>query len=101
MGKKGKGGICSKATKGTPTEGASMPCKGKSAGRKKKVEEDRERRDSIHGQAMRSAARVEEELGGRVEKENRGTLWQRSTRGSMPIGIRVVYERSNSNVYAV
>ena len=71
------------------------------AGRKKKAEKDREKRGSIHGQATRSAARVEEKLGGRVEKENRGTLWQRSTKGSMPIGIRMVYERSNSNVYAV
>jgi len=78
-----KGGICSEAAKGTPTEGASMPCKEKSARRKKEVEEDRERRGSIHGQATRSAIRVKEELGGRVEKESRGTLWQRSTRGSI------------------
>jgi len=39
---------------------------------------------------MRSIARVEKEFGNRVEKENRGILWQRNARESMPIKIRVV-----------
>jgi len=40
---------------------------------------------------MRSIARVEKELSGKIEKEGRGTLWQRSTRKGMPTGIRIVY----------
>jgi len=39
--KEGKGGMCGKATKGTPTEGAGASCKRKSAGRRKKIEESR------------------------------------------------------------
>jgi len=62
IGKEGKGSICSKATKSIPTEGTSMPCKGKSSGRRKEVEEDKERKSNMHGQATRSAARVEEKL---------------------------------------
>jgi len=57
MEEEGKGGACGEATKGTPTEGAGAPCKGKSTGRRKKVEEDRGRRSGMCGQAMRSAAR--------------------------------------------
>ena len=71
---KGKGGVCGKATKGTPTEGASMPCKGKSTGRRKKVKESKGRRGSMYGQAMRSAARVEEELSKRAKEKSRRTL---------------------------
>jgi len=70
VGKEEKG-----STKGIPTEGASTPCKGKGAGKRKKVEESRGKRDSAHGQAIRSAAKVEKEFGGRVEKESRGALW--------------------------
>ena len=53
---------------------------------------------SYDSQAMRSIARVEKEFGNRVEKENRGILWQRNTRESMPIKIRVVYKESSSFV---
>jgi len=45
---------------------------------------------------MRSAARMEEELNGRVKEESRGALWKGSTGKSMPIKIRVVHRRSNS-----
>jgi len=75
VGKEKKGSMCGKATKGILTEGASMPCKGKGAGKRKKVEESREKRGSAHGQAIRNAAKVEKEFGGRVEKEGRGALW--------------------------
>jgi len=47
---------------------------------------------------MRSIARVEKEFGNRVEKENRGILWQRNARESMPIKIRIVYKESSSFV---
>ena len=53
---------------------ASVPCKGKSTGDKEKVEEGRERKGGMHGQAMRSAARMEEEFNRRVKKEDRGAL---------------------------
>ena len=49
MGEERKGGICGKATKDAPIEGASTPCKGKSTERRKKVEESRERRGGVHG----------------------------------------------------
>jgi len=38
MRKEEKGGMCGEATKGTPIEGANVPCKGKSTGKRKKVE---------------------------------------------------------------
>jgi len=45
--KEEKGSACSKAIKGTPIEEASMPCKGRSTG--KKVEKGRRRGASMHG----------------------------------------------------
>jgi len=47
-----------------------MPCKGKGVGRRKKVEKSRGERGGVHGQATRSAAKVEEELSRRVKKES-------------------------------
>jgi len=76
MEKEGKGNVCSKVTKGIPIiEGASALCKGKSIGKRKKVEKGRGRRGSTCGQATRSIAKVKEEFSGRVEKEDRGVLW--------------------------
>jgi len=72
MGEERKGSTCGEATKSTPIEGAGAPCKGKNTGRRKKVEESR--RGSTHGQAMRSTARVEEELSRRAKKKSRGPL---------------------------
>ena len=95
----GKGGVYSKAAKGVPTEEASMPCKGRSAG--KRVEESRERESSACGKAMRSAARVKKELSGRIKEESREVLWQGNARKSMPTRVRIVHERSNSDICAV
>ena len=78
IGEEGKGGTCGKATKGTPIEGASVPYKGKSAGRRKKVKESKGERGSACGQAMRSTARVEEELSRKAKKKSRGTLEEAS-----------------------
>ena len=50
---------------------------------------------------MRGTARVEKEFGSRVKKEGGGTLWQRSTRESMPTGVRVVYRGSDSDICTV
>jgi len=75
MEKERKGNLCGKVTKGIPTEEASVLCKGKSIGKRKKVEEGKEKRCSTCGQATRSATKVKEEFSGRVEKENRGALW--------------------------
>jgi len=81
MGEKEKGGVCGKAAKGVPTEGAGAPCKGKSAGRRKKVEENKRRRSGTHGQAMRSAARdrksVEKESSARFMTKGTRALWRR------------------------
>jgi len=49
---------------------ASVPCKGKSTGDKEKVEEGRERKGGMHGQAMRSAARMEEEFNRKRTEEH-------------------------------
>ena len=67
-----KGSMCGKATKGIPTEGASVPCKGKSTG--KKVEESGGRESSACDKAIRNATRVEKELSGRIKEESRGAL---------------------------
>ena len=93
---RGKGSICGFATKGIAREEAGTSHQERSAGRSKKAEEGRRRRGSTHSQAMRSAARMEEELNGRVKEESRGALWKGSTGKSMPIKIRVVHRRSNS-----
>jgi len=74
IGEEGKGGACDKATKGTPTERASTPCKGKRAGRRKKIEESRRGEASTPGQATRSAARIEEKLNRGAEEESRRAL---------------------------
>jgi len=57
MEEKEKGGACGKTAEGTLTEEASVPSKGKGAGRKKKVEKDKRGRSSAHGQAMRNTVR--------------------------------------------
>jgi len=71
---KGKGDTYSKATKSTLTEGAGMPCKGRSAEKRKKVEKSKERGNSACGQATKSIARVEEKFGSEVEEKSKGTL---------------------------
>ena len=73
----------------------------RSTGRRKKVVESRGREGSTHGQAMRDIARIEEKFSGRVKEESRGALWQRSARESIPIRIRMVHKRSDSDVCAV
>jgi len=88
--------MCDKAIKGAPTEEASMPCKGKSAGRRKKVEKSRGRRDGIYDQATRSAVRVEEELSRRAKEKSRGILWKRCSRRDMITRTKIVYEGSSS-----
>ena len=100
VGEKEKDSICSKAAKGAPTEGASMPCEGKSTGRgrRKKVEESRGRRGGMCGQATRSAAKVEVELSRRAKKKSRGTLWKRRPRRDAIIRTRMVYKGSSSIV---
>ena len=99
VGEKGSG-VYGKATKGTAKEEACMPCKGKST--EKKVEKGRRGEgSSAYGQAIGSAARMEEEFGKKIEEENRGTLWQRSARGSMSTRVRVVHRGSNSDICVV
>jgi len=98
IGEEGRGSVCGKAIKGALTEGASMPCKGKSAGRRKKIEKSRGRRDGICGQATRSTARVEEELSKRAKEKSRGTLWKRCPRRGTITRTRMVYKRSSSVV---
>jgi len=98
MGEEGKGGVCGKAAKGAPTEGASMPCEEKSAGRgrRKKVEESRGKRGGACGQVTRSTASIEEELSRRAKKKSRGTLWKRCPRRGAIIRTRMVYKGSSS-----
>jgi len=99
MGEERKGSTCGFSIKGVLIEGASAPCKGRSTG--KKVKEGRRGEGGAHDQAMRSTARVEKEFGRRVKEKNRGVLWQRGTRGSTSIRIRMVHESSDSDVCAV
>ena len=73
--KKGKGGTCNKAIRGTPTERAGMPCKGRSIGKRKKIKESKERGGSMCGQAIRGVARMKKEFSDKVEEESKGVLW--------------------------
>ena len=98
MGKEGKSGTCSKVTKGTPTEGASVPCKGKSTGRRKKIKESKGGGGSACSQATRSTVRMEEKLNREAEEESRRVLWQRGARRSTVARIRVVHPGNNSNL---
>jgi len=51
---------------------------------------------------MRSIARrMEKEFSGRVKKESRGALWQEGAKRNTLTGVRMVYERSDSDVYVV
>ena len=73
-----KSSASDKATKDTPTEGASMLCKRRSTG--KKVEESREREGSACGQAMRSVAEgVGKKPGAHFMTKGTGTLWEGHT----------------------
>jgi len=99
VGEKRKGNTCDKATKGTVRRETSTPCEGRSTG--KKVKEDRKRRGNMYGQAMRGIARVEEEFSSKVKEESGGALHQEGTRRSTTTGVRIVHERSDSNVCAV
>ena len=68
------------------------------AGRRKKVEESKGRGGGAHGQAMRSAARMEKKLNRGAEEENGRALWQRGARRSTVARIGVVYPRNDSNL---
>jgi len=102
MGEEGKDGACGKTTKGTLTEGASMPSKGKDAGRKKKVEKDKGGRSGACGQAIRNIVRrkrrVEEKSVAYFTMEGAIALWREYSQWGMPIRNGVVYGRSNSDV---
>jgi len=75
-----------------------MTNKGKSAGRRKKVEESRGGRGNMCGQAMRSAARVKK-LSKRAKKESRRALWRRHPRRGVTIRTRIVYRGSSSFIF--
>ena len=68
MGKEGESGACGNATKGAVREKAGAPYKGRSAG--KKIEEGGTGGSGTHGQAMRSAAGMEEEFVGDTKGES-------------------------------
>jgi len=92
--------VCGESTKGIAKREASIPCKGKSTEKKKKVEKGREKRGSMCGQATKGTVKVEE-FTGRVEKESRGVLWQRGVRGSTSIRIKMVHKGDYSDIYRV
>jgi len=78
-------------------EKAGMLYKGKGTGRKKAVEESRGSGNGMRGQATRSATRVGEELGSRIEEEDKEALWQGSARRSTPTRVRID-DRRNSGL---
>jgi len=49
----------------------------------------------MHGQAMRSVAKVKEKLSRRVKKESGGALWKRYPRRGAIMGSKMVYERGS------
>jgi len=62
----------------------TVPCEGKSAGKRKEIEEGRGRRNSACGQAMRSAARnrrsIKKKSGTHPMTESTGALWGKHSR---------------------
>jgi len=96
-----KDGTYDKATEDAPTEGASIPYKGKGTGKRKKVEEGGGRRGCARGQATRSTARIEEEFNRRVKKESRGVLWKRHPKRGTTIRIGMVHKRNDSDICRV
>jgi len=96
--RRGKGGMCGKATKGITREEAGASHKGKSTGRREEAEESRRGRSGVHGQATRSTARIEEELSRRAKEESRRALWKRHPRRGAIIRVRVDDRRNSSIV---
>jgi len=90
--------VCGNVTKGAAERKAGAPYKGEGAGRRKEVKESRGRKSSTHGQATRSAARIEEELSRRAKEESRGTLWKRCPGRGIIIRVRVDDRRGSSIV---
>jgi len=80
---------------------AGVLYKGKSIGDREKVEEGRERKGGMHSQAMRSAARMEEEFNRRVKEEGRGALWERRPRRGAIIRIGIVHKGNDSDICRV
>ena len=52
----------------------------------------------MHGQAMRSAAKMEKELNRGAEEESGRAVWQRGARRSTVARIGVVYPENDSNL---
>jgi len=82
---------------GKEEEKGGAPQGEKGASRRKEIEEDGGRKDSAPYKG-RSAARVEEELNRRAEKEGRGALWKRRPKRGTIIGVGVDDRRSGSIV---
>jgi len=82
---------------GKEGEKSGTPQRGKGAPKRKETEEDGGRKGSVPYKG-RSAARVEEELDRRAEKEGRGALWKRHPKRGAIIGVGVDDKRSGSVV---
>ena len=99
MGKEGESGVCGNAIKGAAREEASVPCKGRSTG--KKVEKGGTGEGSTRGQATRSTAGVEEKFVGGVEKEGGVVLWTNSATRCGTMGVGVAQPRSYYHVFKI
>jgi len=82
---------------GKEGEKGGAPQGGKGTLRRKETEEDGGRKDSVSYKG-RSAARMEEELNRKAEKEGRGALWKRHPKRGAIIGVGVDDRRSGSIV---
>jgi len=69
VGKKEGGSACGKATKGAAEEEAGVPCKGKSVGRRKKVEESRRKCGGVPYKRKCTARSGKEKFIGDAEEE--------------------------------
>ena len=98
-GKEGGGGACGKATKGAAGEEAGVPCKEKSAGRRKEVEESRRERGGVPYRGKCAARGVEKEFVGDVEKESRVVLWTDSATRCRVVGVGMAQPRSRCHIF--
>ena len=96
-----EGSTCGSTTKGAAREKAGTSHQGKGTRRRKETKKSRGRQSSAHGQAMRSATRVEEKLSRRAKKESEGALQKRYLRRGIIMGSRIVYERGSSFVLSL
>jgi len=78
---------------------ASVPYKGKGAGRRKEVEESRRKQGGVPYKGKCAAKGVEEEFMERFEKESRVVLWANSATRCRVVGVGMAWSRGRRHIF--